>query len=176
MSLCTLANVCSHLQNCSRARLGLTSVPSTKLILALTLAMQNAGLLSSVSRGGPRPPQHLFTTSLSHSTDPELSDPSHPDTAIVTQENVSTRRLWLGLKYWKEQPVLSRMIMESKPKRRVTLGYRELDRVIRGRETNYVKGLTRIGECLFVSTSQGIMEAREATSKKLGGLVLCRVW
>ena len=176
MSLVNLAHVCSHLQNCSKARLGLTSVPSTKLILAVTLALQNAGFLSSVTRAGPKPPEHIFPTSFTHATTEELQDPTHPDTPIVTQENVSTRRLWLGLKYWKEEPVLSHMIMESKPKKRVNLGFRELDKVVHGREANYVKGLTHVGECLFVGTDQGVVEAREAVEKKLGGLVLCRAW
>lgn len=176
MSLGTISNFCSHLQNCSKARLGLTSVPSTRMVLALTLALQNAGFISSVSRAGPRPPQQLFATSLPHSTDADLQDPSHPDTPVVTRENVSSRRLWLGLKYWKDQPVLSHMLMESKPKKKVSLKYKQLDRVIRGRESNYVKGLTRVGECLFLLTDRGLLESREAVEKKLGGLVLCRAW
>ncbi|KAL9061315.1 MAG: hypothetical protein Q9162_000189 [Coniocarpon cinnabarinum] len=176
MSLVNLANVCSHLQNASKARLGLTSVPSSNLILSLTLALQNAGFLSSVTRAGPTPPEQLYTTSLSHTTNQDLLDPTHPDTAIVTQENVSSRRLWLGLKYWKEEPVLSRMIMESRPKQRIHVGWRELDMVVHGRTKSYIKGLSHIGECMFVSTDHGVMEAREAVEKKLGGLVLCRAW
>ena len=176
MSLVLLSNVCSHLQNCSKGRLALTSVPSTNSILALTLALQNAGFLSSVTRAGPTPPEQLFPTSLPHTTNTALQDPSHPDTPIITQENVSSRRLWLGLKYWKEEPVLSRMVMESKPKKRVLVGWRELDMVVHGRDKNYVKGLTHIGECLFVSTDRGVLEAREAVEKKLGGLALCRAW
>lgn len=72
--------------------------------------------------------------------------------------------------------MLSRMVMESKPVKRVQIGWRELDMVVKGREKSYVKGMTHIGECLFVSTDRGVLEAREAVEKKLGGLVLCRAW
>ncbi|KAB8336888.1 hypothetical protein FH972_021196 [Carpinus fangiana] len=113
MSLVKLAHTCSHLQNCSKARLGLTSIPSTKLLLSLSLALQNAGFISSVTRGGPQPPQLLTATSLPHATDDAALDPEHPDSAIITQANVASRRLWLGLKYWKGEPVLSKMSMAA---------------------------------------------------------------
>lgn len=174
MSLVTLSNVCSHLQNASRARLGLTSVPSTSLILSVLLQLQSQGFVSSVTRGGPTPPQMLTSTSLPHATDPAALDPLHPDSAIVTQANVASRRLWLGLKYWKEQPVLSEMKMISRPKQRIWLGYRDLEKIVLGREARYVRGLTRTGECLFLSTDRGIMEARECVEKEMGGMALCR--
>ncbi|TVY55981.1 37S ribosomal protein S8, partial [Lachnellula suecica] len=104
MSLVHLANVCSHLQNASKARLGLTSIPSTNQLLTLSLALQTSGFLSSVTRAGLTPPP----LPLSSYTPEE-----------VTQENVSTRRLWLGLKYWNNEPVLAKMEMVSKPTKRV---------------------------------------------------------
>lgn len=70
---------------------------------------------------------------------------------------------------------MSRLQMVSKPTRRVTLGWRELARVVRGSECNTVKGLTRTGECLFVLTDRGLIEARECVERELGGMVLCRV-
>lgn len=36
-------------------------------------------------------------------------------------------------------------------------------------------GLTRPGECLFVSTDRGVLEARECVERKVGGMILCRV-
>lgn len=174
MSLVHIANMCSHIQNCSRARLSLTSVPSTNLLLALSLALHKSGFLSTVIRSGPNPPPILSATDLPHATHPSLLDPTHPDTAVVTRSNVASRRLWLGLKYWKDDPVLSEMKMESRPKKRVHVTFRELERIVRGREARWVKGLTRVGECMFLSTDQGVMEAREAAERQLGGLVLCR--
>ncbi|KAK2767628.1 erg26, C-3 sterol dehydrogenase [Arachnomyces sp. PD_36] len=106
MSLVNLAHVCSHLTNASKARLGLTSIPNSNLHLRLSLALQNAGLISTVVRGGPTPPPpHLL-----------LNHPSVNDEVVgvepVTQSNVASRRLWLGLKYWQSEPVLSKMSMK----------------------------------------------------------------
>ncbi|KAK2623704.1 hypothetical protein QTJ16_006885 [Diplocarpon rosae] len=161
MSLVHLANVCSHLQNASKARLGLTSVPSTNMILTLTLALQQSGFLSSVTRGGLEPPP--------------MDDLSSYVPEPVTQENISTRRLWLGLKYWNNEPVLSSLSMVSKPTKRVWMDVKGLGKVIRGREAGFVKGLTRPGECLFVSTDKGVLEARECVERRIGGMLLCRV-
>jgi ribosomal protein S8 len=161
MSLVHLSNVCSHLQNASKARLGLTSVPSTNQILRLSLALQSAGFLSSVTRGGLTPPP--------------LNDLSSYIPEPVTQENISTRRLWLGLKYWNNEPVLRKMSMVSKPTKRVWMDVEGLGKLIRGREAGYVKGMSNVGECLFVSTDRGILEARECVERKVGGMLLCRV-
>ncbi|KAI9672416.1 MAG: hypothetical protein M1829_004495 [Trizodia sp. TS-e1964] len=164
MSLVTLSHVCSHLQNASKARLGLTSVPSTNLILQLMLSMHAAGFVANVHRGGPHPPPITGAGALAHS----VSEP-------VTQENVASRRLWLQLKYWNNHPVISAMSMVSKPTKRVWLDAPSLTRIVKGFEAGYVRGLTRTGECLFVSTDRGIMEARECVEKKIGGMLLCRV-
>jgi len=50
-----------------------------------------------------------------------------------------------------------------------------LRKLVLGRQSGYVKGLTRPGECLFVSTDQGVMEARECVERKIGGQLLCKV-
>ncbi|PWY91227.1 40S ribosomal protein S8 [Aspergillus heteromorphus CBS 117.55] len=166
MSLVNLAHVCSHLNNATKARLGMTSIVNSKLHLKLCLALQNDGLISSVVRGGPKaPPTHLL---LGTPTPGEEVEP-------VTQSNIATRRLWLGLKYWQSEPVLGHLSLESKPTRRVTIDLPGLRRVIRGDRSGSVEGLRNPGECLYVSTDRGIMEARECVEKKLGGMVLCRI-
>jgi ribosomal protein S8 len=161
MSLVHLSNVCSHLQNASRARLGLTSVPSSNMILTLTLALQTSGFLSSVTRAGLNPPP--------------LDDLSSYVPEPVTQENISTRRLWLGLKYWNNEPVIREMKMVSKPTKRVWMDVEGLGKLVRGREAGYVRGLTKTGECLFVSTDKGVLESRECVERRIGGMLLCRV-
>jgi ribosomal protein S8 len=93
----------------------------------------------------------------------------------VTLDNVASRRLWLGLKYWRNESVLGKVQMVSKPTRRVTIDVEGLRRVVRGEDSGYVGGLRSPGESLFLSTDRGILEARECVEKKLGGLVLCRV-
>ena len=161
MSLVNLANVCSHLQNASRARLGLTSVPSSNMILGISLALQQAGYLRFVTRGGPTPPP--------------VDALSTYEPAKVTQTNVASRRLWLGLKYWNNAPVLSQMSMVSKPTKRVYVDAEGIGKLVRGRDAGFVKGLRKPGECLFVSTDRGILEARECVERKVGGMLLCRV-
>ena len=64
--------------------------------------------------------------------------------------------------------------MESKPTRRVWVDKECLGEVVRGRESRGVKGMTGVGECLFVSTDRGVMEARECVEKRVGGMLLCR--
>jgi ribosomal protein S8 len=161
MSLVHLSHVCSHLQNASKARLGFTSVPSTKLHLSVLLALQNSGFLSSVTRGGLTPPP--------------IDDLASYVPEPVTQTNVATRRLWLGMKYWNNEPVLSEMKMISKPTRRIWMDKEGLGAIVRGRKAGYVEGLTRPGECLYVSTDKGILESRECVERKVGGMLLCRV-
>ena len=93
----------------------------------------------------------------------------------ITRENVSSRRIWLGMKYWQSQPVLQQISSVSKPKRKINLNVSELRKVVRGERGGEVQGLRTPGECMFLLTDQGLLEAREALEKKVGGLVLCRV-
>lgn len=48
-------------------------------------------------------------------------------------------------------------------------------KIMLGRQSGYVKGMTRPGECIYVSTDKGIMELRECVERKMGGQLLCRV-
>ncbi|KAF7918617.1 hypothetical protein BELL_0402g00020 [Botrytis elliptica] len=161
MSLVTLSHVASHLQNASKARLGLTSVPSSNMILTLMLGLQSSGFLSSVTRGGITPPP--------------MDELSTYAPEPVTQRNISTRRLWLGMKYWNNEPVLSEMSMISKPTKRIWMDVEGLSKIVRGQDANFVQGLRRPGECIYISTSSGILEARECVERRVGGMLLCRV-
>lgn len=152
--------MCSHLQNAARAKLGLTSVPNQKYNLRLALALHRAGFISSVTRGGPSPPP--------------LDSLSTYVPEVVTHANVSSRRLWVGLKYWDNQPVMRNVKAITTAKRPVTLSVPELEAVVRGFKRGQVAGL-ELGECLFVSTDMGVLEAREAIAKHTAGLVLARV-
>ena len=90
--------------------------------------------------------------------------------------NPAQRRLWLGLKYWNNEPVLSNMTMVSKPTRRIWMTSKELSDIALGRRTGYVHGMRQVGECMFVTTDRGIMEIRECVERELGGMLLCRAW
>ncbi|GKT92285.1 mitochondrial 37S ribosomal protein S8 [Colletotrichum tofieldiae] len=150
--LTNVINMCSHLQNASRARLGMTSVTNTKQNLNLALALHRSGFISSLHRG-------------------DLGTNPEP----VTSANVATRRLWLGLKYWNNEPVLKGLSMVTKPTRPIRVHIEDLELVVRGfnSKNGLVKGLG-LGECLFISTDRGVLEAREALARKVGGMVLCR--
>ncbi|KAL3466471.1 40S ribosomal protein S8 [Aspergillus heterothallicus] len=169
MSLVNLAHVCSHLNNATKARLGFTSIPNSNLHLKLCLALQNDGFISSVVRGGPHPPPMHPLLGI-----PVAKDETH-DIEPVTQSNIASRRLWLGLKYWQSQPVLSHITMVSKPTRRINIDVAALRDIVRGEKAKFVEGLRSPGESLYLSTDLGILEARECVEKKVGGLVLCRV-
>jgi small subunit ribosomal protein S8 len=149
----------SHLQNASRARLGLTSIPHSKNNLSVALALHRAGFLSFVTRGGPYPP------------DPAGVATFEPEP--LTTANAARQRLWVGLKYNDNAPVLRTLRPISTPKRAVTADLRSLERLVRGLDAGYQKGLN-LGECMFVSTDRGTLEIREAVEKKVGGLLLCR--
>ncbi|KAL1843486.1 hypothetical protein VTJ49DRAFT_1357 [Mycothermus thermophilus] len=161
MGIHSVTNAAIHLQNAARARIGLTSIPNTKYNLRLALAMHRAGLLASVTRGGPKPP-------------PPEAILSGDDGEEVTSANVATRRIWLGLKYWNNEPVFKTVQPVSKPKRLVTATLDDLQKITRGFKAGMVRGLT-LGETLFLSTDRGVLEAREAVARKVGGLLLCRV-
>ncbi|KAH8700841.1 40S ribosomal protein S8 [Talaromyces proteolyticus] len=169
MSLVNLAHVFSHLNNVTKARLGLTSIPNTKMHLKLALSMQNQGLIGSVVRAGKAPPPPHFLTG-----QPAVGG-ALVEVEPVTQQNVASRRLWLGLKYWQSEPVLGKITQISKPKRRITIDLPGLRRVLQGQRDGPIEGLRSPGECLFLATDQGVMEARECVEKKVGGLVLCRI-
>ncbi|WYZ43843.1 hypothetical protein EsH8_VII_000279 [Colletotrichum jinshuiense] len=158
--LINVINMCSHLQNASRGRLGMTSIVNTKQNLNLALALQRSGFISSLHRGGPTPP-----------APEEMGQAPEP----VTSANVATRRIWLGLKYWNNEPVLKGLSMITKPKRPINVHIEDLELIVRGfpSKNGLIKGLG-LGECLFISTDRGVLEAREALSRKVGGMVLCR--
>lgn len=163
-SILNIAHMCSHLQNASKARLGLTSVRNNKFNLNLALALHRSGFFSSVYRAGPHPPTL------------EQMATEVPET--VTSANVAKMRLWLGLKYWDGKPVLSKAHVISKPSRLMMVKAEELGRLTRGFPTKIRGGVVpglNLGECMFVSTSRGVLEVREALAKKVGGLLLCRV-
>ncbi|KAG9655320.1 30S ribosomal protein S8, partial [Aureobasidium melanogenum] len=176
MSLVNLAHVCSHMQNASLARLGLTSIPLSRMHLSLSLLLQKQGFLSTVTLGGPTPPAKLLPPTHADDSSATPTKSILEEVEAVTQQNRASRRLWLGMKYWDGEPVLRKMKLLSKPTKRIWLSSSELGEIVRGKDCKFVRGLRQVGECIFVSTDKGIMEARECVERKIGGQVLCRVW
>ncbi|KAG4302957.1 hypothetical protein PCANB_000807 [Pneumocystis canis] len=145
--------LCSHLQNASRARHALTAVPATRLNLDMCLSLYRHGFIGSVRRGSHLGPDMIYTP--------------------TTCENIATRRLWIELKYHEMIPVLNRLIAISKPSRKYWMSPSTLINLTRHRVSS-VSAL-KPGECLFVRTKIGVIEIREAISQQLGGELLCRV-
>lgn len=87
----------------------------------------------------------------------------------------SARRLWVGLKYHLNSPVLRSINMVSKPTRRYWLNCTDLDAVSKGQQVGHVKGMKGVGESLYLTSDRGVMEIREAVRRRVGGMVLCRV-
>ncbi|KAI0845717.1 ribosomal protein S8 [Daldinia vernicosa] len=163
MGVVNIVNMCSHLQNASRARLGLTSVPHTKYNLSLAIALYRGGYLSFVTRGGTQPP------------DPATISTFEP--APLTDANVARQRLWVGLKYNATaggEPVMGSISPITTPKRPVTAKLAKLERLARGFDSHPHRALN-IGETIILTTSLGTMDIREAVERKVGGLLLCRV-
>lgn len=95
---------------------------------------------------------------------------------VVTQANRASRRLWLGLKYYDSSPVLRKARMLSKPTKRIWLNSAELGKIVRGGNAGEIRGMNQVGEVVAVSTDKGVMEARECVERRIGGMVLCRIW
>ena len=169
MSLVHLSNVCSHLQNASKGRLGLTSIPYTKLHSAISSTLLKAGFISHMTIGGPNPPSGDPSPILGHAHPPA-------EETTITRENRASRRLWLGLKYWNNEPVINKMSMISKPTRRIWVGADEMAKLSKGYPISMVQGMRQVGEVILVSTDRGIMDLRECVERGIGGQLLCRVW
>src|SRR5579859_1368681 len=138
-----LHHVCSHIQNASKARQAITSIPTTRLNLRLALALKTAGFIRTVQPGswaGPDPEGKIKP---------------------VTPANIATRRLWLGLKYVDNERVITQCQLVSRGNRRVYLNTRDIEEMIKGRRVQTIKGLN-MGECLFIGTDRGVYEARDA--------------
>jgi len=69
---------------------------------------------------------------------------------------------------------MSRLEMVSIPTRRVYMGVMSLKMICMGKDAEYVRGL-QPGEVLVMSTDRGILEARQAAERMMGGQLLCRV-
>jgi small subunit ribosomal protein S8 len=151
-----LYHVCSHIQNASKARQAITSIPTTRLNLRLALAMKTAGFLASVRPG-------------------DYSGPE-PDGTItpVTPQNIANRRLWLGLKYVDNERVITKCETMSRSNRRLYFNLREIEDLVKGRRAQTIRGLG-MGECMFIGTDKGVFEARDAVRRGVGGEALCRV-
>jgi len=83
---------------------------------------------------------------------------------VKVEKEKGKSRLKVRLKYESKRPAITRIVMISKPGRRVYTKMRKM-LVVRGG-----RGVT------IVSTAKGVMEDKEACELKLGGEVIGQVW
>ncbi len=79
-------------------------------------------------------------------------------------EEGSFKQLEVSLKYVNETPAITGLERKSKPGRRVYYGYQDIPRVLGG-----------LGIAIL-TTSKGVMRAREARKNKVGGELICNIW
>lgn len=155
MSLVGLANFCSHLKNCTNVQMSTTSVPFTRLHLQIALGLYREGFISSIKKGS--------------TIGPDLKPTD------VTPDNISTRRLWLGLKYRNNRPVIRSLSLILKPGRKVNLTSTEVKALSSGLPVRFIRPLNP-AECIFIKTPRDeVLEIQEAARKDIRGMVLCRV-
>ncbi|KAI0320449.1 ribosomal protein S8 [Amylostereum chailletii] len=147
-------DLCSAIQNASRARHQRVAVPHST---------QNLGILSTLLRAG-------FISNLTRGT---VDTPS-PEAFHETDD--SNRRIWADLKFRSDRPVLETMRLVSMPSKRIFMDSVEIRRICSGRSAQTVKPLG-MGEIAVVHTNDKQnewVEAREAVKLRLDGEVICR--
>lgn len=155
MSLVHLANFGSHLKNCCRLNIATTSVPFSRLHLQLSFLLYKEGFISSVQRGSTNGPDLKPTE--------------------VTPDNISSRRLWLGLKYRENKPVIRDFSLILKPNRKVNLTSTEVKSLASGFPVRIIRPL-QPAECMFIKTGkEQVLEIQEAAKRNLAGTILCRI-
>jgi small subunit ribosomal protein S8 len=83
---------------------------------------------------------------------------------FIVDYTPNERVFQIKLKYFKGKPVITGLKKVSKPGRRIYVKADEIPDVRNG-----------LGICIL-STSQGILEGREAKKKRVGGELICEIW
>ena len=147
-------DLCSLIQNASRARHQRVAVPHTTQNLGILSILLRAGFISNLTRGSIDAPS------------PEAFVEAEP----------SQKRIWADLKYRADRPIIDTMRLVSMPSKRIFMDFSEIRRICSGRSAQTVKPL-RMGEIAVVHTDHKDyewVEAREAVRLNLDGEVVCR--
>ncbi|KAG8980944.1 hypothetical protein FRB94_009325 [Tulasnella sp. JGI-2019a] len=150
-------DLCARLANGYRARLKMLPLPHTTQNLAILQILLQNGLVSQITRGtvnGADPVQWA----------------SAPERA---------RRIWIGLKYRDDQPVLTHAEVISKPSKWQRVEVSDIRRLCSGKMSKFVKplGLGEVAVVKHVDDRHHThwLEAREALRQNVGGELLCRM-
>ncbi|KAI0128775.1 hypothetical protein BJ170DRAFT_622875 [Xylariales sp. AK1849] len=155
-------NIFRQLQYAITSRETMMTTTRSPMHWSLAHALYRANFVSWVTQGGPhRPDASIIAT---HSPE-ELAKMTLWWTA-----KASKLQLWLGLKHQDNIPVMRTV----KPIRNETANLEELHRLASGVDVGRLEGLAE-GECIFLQTDDGVLEAREALEKSVEGRLLCRI-
>ncbi|CAK9435647.1 uncharacterized protein LODBEIA_P03740 [Lodderomyces beijingensis] len=153
-SLVTLSHLLAHMKNCINITLAKTSVPYNRTNLQALLQLYNQGFVSGIQRGSTSGPDLVPTE--------------------ATPENISTRRLWVDIKYRNNASVISGLSMVSKPSKKVELSVDDIRLLAAGLRVRRVDPI-QPAECLFIENNGELFEVAEAAKRGLSGRALFRV-
>lgn len=85
-------------------------------------------------------------------------------TGVSIDQQSFPHRLIITLRYFDDQPAITRLDRISKPGRRIYLQAKDIQPVLSGQGLN------------ILSTNQGVMTGAQARQTKLGGEIICKVW
>ncbi|EDK42563.1 hypothetical protein PVL30_000713 [Lodderomyces elongisporus] len=153
-SLITLSHFCAHIKNCLNNALAKTAVPYNRTNLQAALQLYNQGFISGIQRGSTFGPDQVETE--------------------VTHENISSRRIWIDLKYRQNQSVINQMKMVSVPSKKVELSAEDVRNLAAGVKVRRVDPI-QPAECLFIENEGQLYELKDAAKKGLGGKALFRI-
>lgn len=144
-------DLCSTIQNASRANLRRIAVPYSNSFKAIGMTLLNEGLIDGLRQG----------------------DTSGPFDLHVQEAPYAPTKLWIDLKYRLGQPVISSMKVISKPSRRIFASHEELVALASCRSRNSLLKNPVLGSVVLVKSPYGIVSLVTAIEKGVGGEVLC---
>ncbi|EMG50626.1 MRPS8 37S ribosomal protein S8 [Candida maltosa Xu316] len=153
-SLVQLSRYCAHIKNVLNVTLAKTSVPYNRTNLQVSMALYKQGFISGIQRG---------------STDGPDIEPVE-----ATPDNITSRRLWIDLKYRNNQSVIRDFGLISKPSKKVDLTVEEVKALASGLKVRTIPAL-QPAECIFIEHEKDVIEIQEAAKMGVSGQALFRV-
>lgn len=153
-SLVQLSRFCAHLKNSLNVTMSKTSLPYNRTNLLAAMALYQQGFISSVQRGSTEGPDLVPTD--------------------VTPDNITSRRLWIDLKYRNNQSVINELNMVSKPSRKINLTAEEIKALSSGLRVRNLPPL-QPAECVFIEHEKEVVEIQDAAKRGISGQALFRI-
>ncbi|CAI5756634.1 unnamed protein product [Candida verbasci] len=154
-SLIQLANLTAHIRNCINITLSKTALNYNKTNLQALLSLYQQGFISNIQNGSNTGPDIINTP--------------------VTPLNISSRKLWIDLKYRNNSSVIRKISLISTPNRKYDLTSSEIKNLASGnKQVRRIEPL-QPSECIFIENGGEFYEIQDAAKKGLDGRALFRV-